>query len=92
MGSDGILKNKCKRRRELKNITKRQRLDPKLFKRLPAEIQKDTSLLKYWHSRYRLFKRYDQGIKLDSGKHKITILLPIKLLKIYFCRDVMVLW
>ncbi|KAL4122720.1 hypothetical protein QTP88_015002 [Uroleucon formosanum] len=66
MGSDGILKNKCKRRRELKNITKRKRLDPKLFKRLPAEIQKDTSLLKYWHSRYRLFKRYDQGIKLDS--------------------------
>jgi len=82
MGSDGILKNKRRRIKELKNVTKRQRLDPKLFKRLPAEIQKDTSLLKYWRSRYRLFKKYDQGIKLDSGKHKITIL------SIYFCRDV----
>jgi len=77
MGSDGILKSKRRRIREFKNDTKRQRLDPKLFKKLPVEIQKDTSLLKYWHSRYRLFKKYDQGIKLDSGKHKITILLPI---------------
>lgn len=75
MGVDGILKNKRGRKRELKNVTKRQRLNPKIFKRLPAEIQKDTSLLKYWHSRYRLFKKYDQGIKLDSGKHNITILL-----------------
>lgn len=75
MGVDGILKNKRGRKRELKNVSKRQRLNPKIFKRLPAEIQKDTSLLKYWHSRYRLFKKYDQGIKLDSGKHKITTLL-----------------
>jgi len=75
MGIDGVLKNKRVRKRELKNVTKRQRLDPKVFKRLPVEIQKDTSLLKYWNSRYRLFKKYDKGIKLDSGKHKITVLL-----------------
>jgi hypothetical protein len=73
MGSDGILKNKYKRRRELKKYYKRKELDPKILKTLPDEIQKDTSLLKYWHSRYRLFKKFDQGIKLDKGKQKITI-------------------
>ncbi|XP_026812706.1 trimethylguanosine synthase-like isoform X2 [Rhopalosiphum maidis] len=66
MGSDGILKNKHKRRRELKKYYKRKELDPKILKTLPDEIQKDTSLLKYWHSRYRLFKKFDQGIKLDK--------------------------
>ncbi|XP_027847510.1 trimethylguanosine synthase-like [Aphis gossypii] len=65
MGSDGILKNKHKRRREFKKY-KRKELDPKILKTLPNEIQKDPSLLKYWHSRYRLFKKFDQGIKLDK--------------------------
>jgi len=75
MGTDGILKNKAKRRKELKKINKHLKLNPKFLKTLPDEIQKDTSLLKYWHSRYRLFKKFDQGIKLDRGKLKITILL-----------------
>ncbi|XP_025193526.1 trimethylguanosine synthase-like isoform X2 [Melanaphis sacchari] len=61
MGSDGILKNKNKRRRELKKYK-----HSKILKTLPSEIQEDTSLLKYWHSRYRLFKKFDQGIKLDK--------------------------
>jgi len=72
MGSDGILKNKHKRRREFKKY-KRKELDPKILKTLPNEIQKDPSLLKYWHCRYRLFKKFDQGIKLDKGKQKIKI-------------------
>jgi len=50
----------------LKKYNKRQRLDPKVFKTLPFEIQKDTSLLKYWYNRFRLFKKFDQGIKLDK--------------------------
>lgn len=35
---------------------------------LPAEIENDKSLLKYWYKRFSLFSRFDQGIKLDRGK------------------------
>lgn len=68
MGKDEILKNKINRRKELR---KRQKCNPKCLKTLPVEIQKDFSLLKYWNSRFRLFKKFDQGIKLDKGKIKI---------------------
>lgn len=68
MGKDGVLKNKVKRRNELKKYNKRRRLDPKFLKTLPDEIQQDLSLLKYWNNRYRLFKLFDHGIKLDKGK------------------------
>lgn len=71
MGKDEILKNKINRRKELKNYNKRQKFNPKFLKTLPVEIQKDFSLLKYWNSRFRLFKKFDQGIKLDKGKKKI---------------------
>ena len=70
-----FLKTNTKQRKQLKNVSKHQILNPKILKTLPDEIQKDTSLLKYWHSRYRLFKKFDQGIKLDRGKQKITTLL-----------------
>jgi len=65
MGNDKILKNKVDRR---KKYNKRQKLDAKILKTLPHDIQKDTSLLKYWYNRFRLFKKFDQGIKLDKGK------------------------
>lgn len=68
MGRDGILKEKFKRRKELKKYNKHQKLNPEFVQKLPIEIRKDTSLLKYWQNRYRLFKKFDQGIKLDRGK------------------------
>lgn len=68
MGNDKILRNKAERKRVLKRYNKRQKLDPKIFKTLPCEIQKDTSLLKYWYNRFRLFKKFDHGIKLDKGE------------------------
>lgn len=73
MGNDGILKNKAKRRKELKKYNKHQKLDPKFLKTLPEEIRKDMSLLKYWYNRFRLFRKFDQGIKLDKGKIKIKM-------------------
>ncbi|VVC43384.1 RNA cap guanine-N2 methyltransferase,S-adenosyl-L-methionine-dependent methyltransferase [Cinara cedri] len=66
MDKDEILKNKFKRRKELKKYNKRQKLNPKFLKTLPYEIQQDMSLLKYWHNRFRLFKKFDRGIKLDK--------------------------
>ncbi|XP_030355202.1 trimethylguanosine synthase isoform X2 [Strigops habroptila] len=32
---------------------------------IPAEIAADPELIKYWAQRYRLFSRFDEGIKLD---------------------------
>ncbi|XP_076282032.1 trimethylguanosine synthase 1 isoform X2 [Lasioglossum baleicum] len=33
---------------------------------LPAEVANDRALMKYWLKRYRLFSKFDQGIKLDQ--------------------------
>lgn len=68
MGKHEICKSKTNRRKELKKCNKRQRFNPKFYKTLPDEIQKDKSLMKYWNMRFRLFKLFDQGIKLDKGK------------------------
>ena len=35
---------------------------------LPPEIASVPELAKYWAQRYRLFSRFDDGIKLDKGK------------------------
>jgi len=33
---------------------------------LPEQISKNPLLVKYWHQRYNLFSRFDQGIELDD--------------------------
>lgn len=73
MGKDEILKNKFERRKEIKKYNKCLKKNTTFLKTLPTEIQKDISLLKYWHKRFRLFKKFDQGIKLDKGKIHFTI-------------------
>lgn len=35
---------------------------------VPPEIASVPELAKYWAQRYRLFSRFDDGIKLDKGK------------------------
>ncbi|XP_038819873.1 trimethylguanosine synthase [Salvelinus namaycush] len=40
---------------------------------MPAEIAAEPELAKYWAQRYRLFSRYDEGIKLDhEGWFSVT--------------------
>lgn len=51
-----------------KKHIKCKKIDPNILKTLPDEILKDNTLLKYWNNRFRLFKKFDQGIKLDKGK------------------------
>lgn len=68
MGKDKILKDKFERRKQAKKYTKNLKKDPKFLKTLPVVIQKDISLLKYWFNRFRLFKKFDEGIELDRGK------------------------
>lgn len=36
---------------------------------LPPEILENKQLLKYWYRRYQLFSKFDNGIKLDTGKY-----------------------
>lgn len=35
--------------------------------------ENENVLDKYWHQRYRLFHRFDEGIKLDEGNQEIVI-------------------
>lgn len=45
---------------------------------VPAEMATEPELAKYWAQRYRLFSRFDQGIKLDRGQY-LTLLIPVTL-------------
>lgn len=35
---------------------------------VPAEMAAEPDLAKYWAQRYRLFSRFDEGIRLDRGQ------------------------
>lgn len=51
-----------------KTQKKRRRKQNKRNISLPAEVDSDKELMKYWLKRYRLFSKFDQGIKLDRGE------------------------
>ncbi|XP_074737523.1 trimethylguanosine synthase isoform X3 [Strix uralensis] len=48
-----------------KKEKKRRRRNKIALGAIPAEIAADPELAKYWAQRYRLFSRFDEGIKLD---------------------------
>ncbi|XP_057329514.1 trimethylguanosine synthase [Microplitis mediator] len=48
-----------------KSLKKRRRKQVKRNISLPIEVDNDRELMKYWVKRYRLFSKFDQGIKLD---------------------------
>ncbi|NWI35585.1 TGS1 synthase, partial [Picathartes gymnocephalus] len=56
-----------------KKETKRRRRSKNALRTVPPEIAADPELLKYWAQRYRLFSRFDEGIKLDrEGWFSVT--------------------
>ncbi|NXY29488.1 TGS1 synthase, partial [Pomatorhinus ruficollis] len=56
-----------------KKETKRRRRNKNALRTIPAEIAADPELIKYWAQRYRLFSRFDEGIKLDrEGWFSVT--------------------
>ncbi|XP_074002487.1 trimethylguanosine synthase [Numenius arquata] len=56
-----------------KKEKKRKRRNKIALGALPAEIAADPELAKYWAQRYRLFSRFDEGIKLDrEGWFSVT--------------------
>ncbi|XP_006562905.1 trimethylguanosine synthase isoform X2 [Apis mellifera] len=48
-----------------KTLKKKRKKQSKRNISLPIEIDNDKTLIKYWLKRYRLFSKFDQGIKLD---------------------------
>ncbi|KAG8570816.1 hypothetical protein GDO81_011433 [Engystomops pustulosus] len=48
------------------NCKKKRKKPKKKVQSLPPEIASDPHLAKYWAQRYRLFSRFDEGIKLDE--------------------------
>ncbi|NXD68737.1 TGS1 synthase, partial [Eolophus roseicapillus] len=60
-------------RRQLKKEKKGRRRNKIALGAMPAEIAADPELIKYWAQRYRLFSRFDEGIKLDrEGWFSVT--------------------
>ncbi|NXI23617.1 TGS1 synthase, partial [Sterrhoptilus dennistouni] len=56
-----------------KKEIKRRRRNKNALKAIPSEIAADPELIKYWAQRYRLFSRFDEGIKLDrEGWFSVT--------------------
>ncbi|XP_076185812.1 trimethylguanosine synthase [Aptenodytes patagonicus] len=56
-----------------KKEKKRRRRNKIVLGAIPAEIAADPELAKYWAQRYRLFSRFDEGIKLDrEGWFSVT--------------------
>lgn len=75
---------KCKRKLRSKRLRKQA---------WPKEIQENNKLVKYWYKRYRLFSKFDQGIKLDQGKFiknkNVNLILKyayVNYIKFYFNR------
>ncbi|XP_023776797.1 trimethylguanosine synthase isoform X1 [Cyanistes caeruleus] len=56
-----------------KKEMRRRRRNKNALRTVPPEIAADPELVKYWAQRYRLFSRFDEGIKLDrEGWFSVT--------------------
>ncbi|NXA12027.1 TGS1 synthase, partial [Sapayoa aenigma] len=69
----GAERPECGSGRQLKEKKRRRRRNKIALRAIPAEIAADPELVKYWAQRYRLFSRFDEGIKLDrEGWFSVT--------------------
>lgn len=51
--------------KKLKKNKKRRK--KKKLRHVPSDVVAVPELAKYWAQRYRLFSRFDEGVKLDQG-------------------------
>ncbi|KAM9789924.1 trimethylguanosine synthase [Neosynchiropus ocellatus] len=69
---DFLLPETCKDAKAGKKPKKKRKLR-KTCPQIPEEMAADPDLAKYWAQRYRLFSRFDEGIKLDrEGWFSVT--------------------
>lgn len=50
---------------------KKKKRKRKRKQQVPEEMATEPELAKYWAQRYRLFSRFDQGIRLDRGQSSL---------------------
>ncbi|XP_075776797.1 trimethylguanosine synthase isoform X2 [Pelodiscus sinensis] len=68
--SEVVAEPNTQKKKNKKKKKKKNRMAPPS---LPIEIATDPELAKYWAQRYRLFSRFDEGIKLDrEGWFSVT--------------------
>ena len=60
----GIQEKQTQNKKKKKKGKKRRRKMIPMLK----EIEEDEELHKYWFQRYRLFSRYDEGVRMDRGE------------------------
>ena len=58
----GIQEKQTQDKKKKKGKKRRRKMIP-----MPKEIEEDEELHKYWFQRYRLYSRYDEGVRMDRG-------------------------
>lgn len=58
-----VRKNKKSRKRRAKQATS-----------VPEDVQQDATVMKYWCQRYRLFSKFDLGIRMDRGISSLILI------------------
>lgn len=61
-------REKSAKKKKKKAARRRKRRDVGVDVDMPPEIAAEPELAKYWAQRYRLFSRFDEGVKLDHGQ------------------------
>lgn len=65
LSNEVVISPKSEGRAEETSVPKRKKRKKKPS--FPLEIKENAKLRKYWHRRFSLFSKFDQGIKLDEG-------------------------
>lgn len=63
--------NETSSKKKKKKAARRRRRRREVGVDMPPEIAAKPDLAKYWAQRYRLFSRFDEGVKLDHGQSEL---------------------
>ncbi|KAK3534226.1 hypothetical protein QTP86_007028 [Hemibagrus guttatus] len=70
---ENAAENESSKKKKKKKARRRKRREVDVDVDMPPEIAAEPELAKYWAQRYRLFSRFDEGIKLDhEGWFSVT--------------------
>lgn len=66
---------KSTKKKKKKKARRRKRREVGVDADMPPEIAAEPELAKYWAQRYRLFSRFDEGVKLDHGQLELCLVM-----------------
>lgn len=64
----------CKPEQRIRKKAKKNSKKKKEKPAIPYNIKSDRTMKKYWAQRYKLFSKYDEGIRLDTGQDYTQLL------------------